>query len=85
MPEYKPRLEEKWHPAHPPKNTIPSVKFGGENIMVWACFSEYGTGKLHIIEGRMNGKRLRDILDNKSAAIYQDDEDETRVDISARQ
>ncbi len=33
----------------------------------------------------MNGKMYQDILDKKSAAIYQDDEDEMRVDISARQ
>lgn len=26
------------------------------NIMVWGCSSEWETGKLHIIEGRMNGK-----------------------------
>src|SRR4029434_4199117 len=42
---------------------IQTVKFGGGNIMVWGCFSAYGTGKLHTIEGRMNGKMYRDILD----------------------
>ena len=31
--------------------------------MVWGCFSAYGTGKLHIIEGRLNGKMYRDFLD----------------------
>ena len=39
-----------------PKNTIPTLKFGGEHIMVWGCFSEDGTGIGHITEGRMNGK-----------------------------
>lgn len=42
--------------ADRPKNTIPTVKFGGGNIMVWGYSSEWGTGKLHIIEGRMNRK-----------------------------
>ncbi len=49
--------------AHHPKNTTPTVKFGGGNIMVCGCFSAYSTGKLHIIEGRMNRKMYRDILD----------------------
>ncbi len=44
-----------------------------------------GIGKIHIIKGSINGKMYRDILDKKSAAIYQDNEDEMRVNISARQ
>ncbi|KAM9308443.1 regulator of G-protein signaling 22 [Gastrophryne carolinensis] len=42
----------------------------------------YSTGTLHIT-GRMNGQICQDILDKKSATIDQDDEDETRVDISS--
>ena len=38
-----------------PKNTIPTVKHGGGNLMLWGCFSAKGTGRLHRIEGRMNG------------------------------
>ncbi len=38
-----------------PKNTIPTVKHGGENIMFWGCFSAKGTGRLHHIERRMDG------------------------------
>ncbi len=37
-----------------PKNTIPTVKHGGGN-MLWGCFSAKGTGQLHRIEGRMDG------------------------------
>uniref|UniRef100_A0AAY5KN55 Sleeping Beauty transposase HTH domain-containing protein n=1 Tax=Esox lucius TaxID=8010 RepID=A0AAY5KN55_ESOLU len=37
------------------KNTIPTVKHGGGNIILWGCFSAKGTGRLHRIEGRMDG------------------------------
>ncbi len=45
-----------------PKNTIPSVKHGGGNIMLWGCFSAKGTGRLHRIEGRMDGAMYCKIL-----------------------
>ena len=40
-----------------PKNTIPTVKHGGGNRMLWGCFSAKGTGRLHCID-----KRMRPIL-----------------------
>ena len=40
--------------------TIPTVKHGGGNIMVWGCLSAAGTGKLVRIEGKMNGAKNRD-------------------------
>ena len=49
--------------AYNPKNTIPTVKFNG-GIIVWGYFSSATTGKLHIIEGKMNGAMYRGILND---------------------
>ena len=34
-----------------PKNTIPTVKHGGGNLMLWGCFSAKRTGRLHDYRG----------------------------------
>ena len=52
------------------QNTIPTVKFGGDNIMVWGCFSANGIGKIQVIDGRMNAVMYQNILDkNYDAAV----------------
>ncbi len=45
-------------------NTIPKTlsQPGVGNIMLWGCFSTNGTGRLHRIEGRMDGALYRKIL-----------------------
>ncbi|KAK3568450.1 hypothetical protein QTP86_007299 [Hemibagrus guttatus] len=45
-----------------PKNTIPTVKHGGENIMLWGWFSAKGPGRLIRVKERMNGAMYREIL-----------------------
>ncbi len=45
-----------------PKNTIPTVKHGGGNIMLWGCFSAKGPGRLICVKERMNGIMYHEIL-----------------------
>ncbi|XDV44771.1 hypothetical protein PO909_013011 [Leuciscus waleckii] len=58
------RVWRKKKDEYNPKNTIPTVKHGDGNIILWACFSAKGTGRLHRIEGRMDGAMYREILAN---------------------
>ncbi|KAK3550598.1 hypothetical protein QTP70_000675 [Hemibagrus guttatus] len=45
-----------------PKNTMPTVKHGGGNFMLWGCFSAKGPGRLIHVKERMNGAMYREIL-----------------------
>jgi len=46
-----------------PKNTVPTVKHGGGNLMFWGCFAASGTGRLVKIDGIMNKEEYVEILD----------------------
>ncbi|KAI4877231.1 hypothetical protein NFI96_001655 [Prochilodus magdalenae] len=55
-------LEERVNAELHPKNTIPTVKHGGGNIMLWGCFSAKGPGRLVRVHERMNGAMYCEIL-----------------------
>ncbi len=44
------------------KCVLPTVKHGGESVMVWGCMNAAGTGELQFIEGTMNANTYCDIL-----------------------
>ena len=56
------RVWRKRNVEYNPKNTIPTVKHGGGNLMLRGFFSAKGTGRLDRIKGRMNGVMCREIL-----------------------
>lgn len=46
-----------------PPRTIPIVKHGGGCIMLWGCFAATGTRRLVRIEGKGDGVKYKEILD----------------------
>ena len=48
--------------VYSPKNTVPTVKFGGGSRMIWGCFSAKGVGKISVIDGKMNTEKYKQIL-----------------------
>ena len=50
--------------ASNPKNTIPTVKQGGGNLMLWGCFSANGPGNLITVSCTMKKEQYIKILTN---------------------
>uniref|UniRef100_A0A3B4UQ54 Tc1-like transposase DDE domain-containing protein n=1 Tax=Seriola dumerili TaxID=41447 RepID=A0A3B4UQ54_SERDU len=50
--------------AFNPKNTIPTVKHGGGNIMLWGCFSANAPGSLITVNSTMKKEQYIKMLNN---------------------
>ena len=60
------------HPVCRKPGIIPTVKLGGGSIMLWGYFPAAATRRLVRIEGKMNGAKYRDILDENLLQSAQD-------------
>lgn len=58
----KPYIWRKKVEALKPQSTIPTVKYGGNSIMLWGCFTAGGTDALHKIDDIMRKENYVDIL-----------------------
>ncbi|GFS95947.1 transposable element Tcb2 transposase [Trichonephila clavipes] len=48
--------------AFEPQNVLPTLKYGGENVMVWGCVAHNGTGNLAFTDNKMNDLAYIDVL-----------------------
>ena len=58
-----------------PKNTVPTVKFGGGYIMIQGCFSAKGEGKRSVIDGKSINRSCQKSFELPSDYIFQHDND----------
>ncbi|KAL7277843.1 hypothetical protein ACG7TL_008788 [Trametes sanguinea] len=58
--------------AHFARNIIPRVTGGGGKVTVWGCITSRGVGRLHRIEGTMDAKMYRHILEESLLGTLHD-------------
>ncbi|GFW75749.1 transposable element Tc1 transposase [Trichonephila clavipes] len=72
--------------APEPKNVLPTLKYGGGNVMVWGCVAHNGAGNLAFIDNKINALAYiyvlrRNLLDSakklimENVFIFQQDND----------
>ena len=77
------------------KNLVPTVKHGGDRILLWGCFASSCTGKLFNIEGIMNSQVYQEILAEnvgpsvrqlglKRSWVFQQDNDPKHTSVSTK-
>lgn len=54
------------------KNTLPTVRYDGDSVMLWGCFASSSTGNLQRLEGKMDSVQYQQILaDNVMPSVRQ--------------
>ena len=54
--------------AFNPQCIVPTVKHGGDSVMIWGCFTCRGVGKLHILDRTMDRFYYHEILEKNLIA-----------------
>lgn len=54
------------------RNVKKTVKHGGGSVMVWGCITEFGPGRLHRVEGKMNARMYAQILEEDFLGTLRD-------------
>lgn len=49
--------------AYKEKNTVSTVKHGGDLVMFWGCFAASDTGRLESVQGTMKSQDCQSILE----------------------
>ncbi|CDQ99897.1 unnamed protein product, partial [Oncorhynchus mykiss] len=76
-----------WRKSNTAEHTIPTVKHGGGSIMVWACLSSAGTGKMVKIDGKIDGwsHEIQDHSGRKPDGVCKRPETGTEICLPTRQ
>ena len=57
---------------HSDRTTVPTVKFGGGNLMVWGCMGWNGVGQLVEVQGNMDANQYVEILEENLEESFGD-------------
>ncbi len=70
-PQFKASCLKETSSAHHLQSTIPKVKWAGNNLMLWGCFSVTGTEGLIRVEKKLSAPKYWDSIDDSDSQTRQ--------------